>query len=620
MGSPRIVVVRRHGTAGAAIVAGFLVALAAARPAPAAAQATTAGIQVGYCGGLKDVDAAKAAGFDYIELGTTEIANLSDEAFDQAARHVADVGLPVPVTNLFLPGSLKVTGPAVDPDAQLAYMRKVFPRLQRLGVHLLVFGSGGARRVPDGFPKDQAFAQLVDFGRRAAALARTFDITIALEPLRRQESNIINSAVEGFALVNAIADPNFQMIVDFYHLASEHEDPSIILEASGHIRHLHMANPTGRVFPLDWSEFDYAPFFAALRAIGYDKRPNAVDRGISIEARASDFAHDAPMAIALIRRAFSGDVPAAASTTPAPRPAEAAVPAAAVATAARQGGAGRGARGAGGRGAAPAGARAQGSVGPRPNVGPADRPVIDPAAVERGRHVWSGECITCHGASARGTDTAPSLIHSTLVLHDRAGDQLGPFLAKGHPTQSGRASASITEDEVRDVMQFLRDRVNDTLRGSSSFRPQDIVTGHADAGRAFFNGAGGCTACHSVTGDLAGIGGRVPSPVDLQQRMLFPSPARGRGRGRGRGSSGPDRTAITVTLTPKTGAAMTGTLVDEDDFFVTYRDADGVTHVVSRGSLANVEISDPLAAHHALLDRITDQQIHDLVAYLVTLS
>jgi sugar phosphate isomerase/epimerase/mono/diheme cytochrome c family protein len=604
--------------------------------APVAAQAAR-GIQVGYCGSLKELDAVKAAGFDYIELGTTEIAGLSDDAFDEAARRVAASGLPVPVTNLFLPGNLKVTGPAVDPAAQLAYMRKVFPRLQRLGVHILVFGSGGSRRVPDGFPKDQAFAQLVDFGRRAAALARTFDITIALEPLRRQESNIINSAVEGFALVNAVNDPNFEMIVDFYHLASEHEDPSIIQEAKTHIRHLHMANPTGRVFPLDWSEFDYAPFFAALRAIGYEDRPNATDRGISIEAHANDFAHDAPIAIALIRRAFAGDLPATAAA-PAPSGTPAQIPGpqspglrnrdqspavAAAAAAAPQAAGGRGGRGAAGRGAArgtPAGARAQGSVGPRPNVGPADRPIVDPAAVERGRHVWSVECITCHGASARGTNSAPSLIQSTLVLHDRAGDQLGPFLAKGHPTQSGRPSAEISEAEVRDVMQFLRDRVNDTLRGSSSFRPQDVVTGHADAGRAFFNGAGGCTACHSTTGDLAGIGGRVPSPVDLQQRLLFPSPARGRGRGRGRGAAEPDRTAITVTLTPKRGAVLTGTLVDDDDFFVTYRDEAGVTHVVSRASLAKVVVTDPLAAHHALLDRITDQQIHDLVAYLVTLS
>jgi sugar phosphate isomerase/epimerase len=203
----------------------------------------------------------------------------------------------VPATNLFLPAPLKVTGPAIDPEQQMAYVKKAFARLARIGTEIVVFGSGGARQVPDGFPKDQAFQQLVDFGKRIAPEARARGITVAVEPLRRQETNIINSAAEGLTLVNAIGDPNFQLMVDFYHLASEQEDPAIIPRAATQIRHLHMANPTGRVFPRRWDEFDYAPFFAALQKIGYDKR-------ISVEASTQDFSTDAPLAIALLRRAF----------------------------------------------------------------------------------------------------------------------------------------------------------------------------------------------------------------------------------------------------------------------------------------------------------------------------
>jgi sugar phosphate isomerase/epimerase len=254
-------------------------------------------VQVGYCTPLKDIDAAKAAGFDYVELSTSELASLSDADFDAAAAHVKDVGLPVPATNLFLPATLKVTGPQIDREQQMAYVKKAFARLARLGTQVVVFGSGGARRVPDGFSHDDAFQQLIDFGKRIAPEARARGITIAIEPLRREETNIINSAAEGLDLVNAIADPNFQLMIDFYHLASEHEDPAIVLRARDHIRHLHVANPTGRVFPLDWTESEYAPFFANLRQIGYDKR-------ISVEASTKDFAADAPKAIALLRRAF----------------------------------------------------------------------------------------------------------------------------------------------------------------------------------------------------------------------------------------------------------------------------------------------------------------------------
>ncbi|HET6955416.1 MAG TPA: sugar phosphate isomerase/epimerase family protein [Vicinamibacterales bacterium] len=254
-------------------------------------------IQVGYCTPLANLEAAKAAGFDYVELSTSEIAGLSDSDFDRALERIRQVGVPVPASNLFLPAALKVTGPAIDRDQQMAYVKKAFARLQQIGITIVVFGSGGARQVPEGFPKDQAFQQLVEFGRRIAPEARARGITVAVEPLRPQETNIINSAAEGLDLVNAIGDPNFQLMVDFYHLASVKEDPAIILRARDHIRHLHMANPEGRVFPRTAQEYDYQPFFAALRTIGYRGR-------ISVEASTKDLPGDAPPAIALLRNAF----------------------------------------------------------------------------------------------------------------------------------------------------------------------------------------------------------------------------------------------------------------------------------------------------------------------------
>lgn len=254
-------------------------------------------VQIGYTTTLQNVAAAKASGFDFVELSTTELAGLSDSDFEQAVAHVRQIGLPAPAAYLFLPPALKVTGPDIDPEEQMAYVRKAFARLERLGTQIVVFGSGPARKVPDGFPKDRAFQQLVAFGRLIAPEARARGITVAVEPQRREETNIINSAAEGLSLVNAIDDPNFQLMVDFYHLASEKEDPAIIVRAGEHIRHLHMANPTGRVFPRRWEEYDYAPFFAALRKIRYDQR-------ISVEASTRDLPADAPQAIALLHRAF----------------------------------------------------------------------------------------------------------------------------------------------------------------------------------------------------------------------------------------------------------------------------------------------------------------------------
>lgn len=263
---------------------------------PSMAQTPTK-VLVGYCTGLKNLEPAKAAGFEYVELGATEIAGLTDADFEAAAARIKALGISTPVANLFLPATLKVTGPDINPDAQMAHVKKALTRLARLGTGIVVFGSGGARRVPEGFDRQEAYKQLVDFGRRAAREAANHNITIAIEPLRRQESNIINTAGEGLELVKAIDHPNFQLMIDFYHLASEKEDPEIVIRAKDHLRHLHVANPTGRVFPQKWEEFDYAPFFANLKKIGYDKR-------ISMEGSTKDLATEGPITIALLKKAF----------------------------------------------------------------------------------------------------------------------------------------------------------------------------------------------------------------------------------------------------------------------------------------------------------------------------
>jgi D-psicose/D-tagatose/L-ribulose 3-epimerase len=254
-------------------------------------------VQVGYCTSIKNAEAARAAGFDYIEVSATEIAGLSDADFDAAAAQVKQLGVPTPAANLFLPQTIKVVGPDINLEQQTAHVKKVMSRLSRIGVQVLVFGSGGARRVPDGFSKDDAWKQLVDFSRRAAEEAKPAGITVTIEPLRQQETNIINTAAEGLMLVEAVNHPNFQLMIDFYHLASEKEDPAIVLKAKDRLRHLHVANPNGRVFPQKWDEFDYAPFFANLKAIGYDKR-------ISMEGRTDNLAAQGPVTVALLRRAF----------------------------------------------------------------------------------------------------------------------------------------------------------------------------------------------------------------------------------------------------------------------------------------------------------------------------
>jgi len=242
-------------------------------------------------------------------------------------------------------------------------------------------------------------------------------------------------------------------------------------------------------------------------------------------------------------------------------------------------------------------------------AGSADKQIVDPEAAERGKKTYIAECITCHGASARGGQNGSDLVRSLVVLHDRYGSTLGPFLKKGHPTQS-TPSANFTEAQVLDLSHFIHARVNDTLRTSPNFHVQNILTGDPKAGQAYFNGEGKCNTCHSVTGDLKGYASKY-DPVDIQQRFLFPRPGIGRGANTKR---------VMVTVTAGGAPPVTGVLDRIDDFNVSLREADGTYRSWVRGPSVKVKIDDPYAAHAELLDRYTDKNIHDLTAYLETLK
>jgi D-psicose/D-tagatose/L-ribulose 3-epimerase len=254
------------------------------------------GLPIGYCTGGegRSPEEARAAGFEFVEVRLRDIAALSDEEFSKLEARMRVLGIPVLSAINLLPADLKVVGPDVDRARQAQYLERALARAARLGTKLVVFGSGGARSAPPGYARQTAWKDLVDFGKRAAAAAGKHGITVVVEALRREETNMVNTAAEALELVRAVARPRFQMLVDYYHMSAEKEDPAIVLAARGHIRHVQLANPEGRTFPRAAEESDYATLFRYLRRIGYRG-------GISVEARSTDFAADGPRAIALLR-------------------------------------------------------------------------------------------------------------------------------------------------------------------------------------------------------------------------------------------------------------------------------------------------------------------------------
>ena len=234
----------------------------------------------------------------------------------------------------------------------------------------------------------------------------------------------------------------------------------------------------------------------------------------------------------------------------------------------------------------------------------------DAQAAARGEKLYAPNCAFCHGEKARGA-SGPNLVRSEVVLHDEKAELIGPVISKGRVDKGMPAFANLTEAQLADIAEFLHLQV-ELVANRGLYKRLNVVTGDSRAGEAYFNGAGGCTQCHSVTGDLAKIGGKY-QPEQLQTRFIWPG-AGGFGGG-GRGAA----RAQKVTITLPSGQAFTGTVKQMDDFEISIYDASGVYHSWPTAGV-KIALEDRLAAHRQLLDKYTDANMHNLTAYLVTIK
>jgi cytochrome c oxidase cbb3-type subunit 3 len=238
------------------------------------------------------------------------------------------------------------------------------------------------------------------------------------------------------------------------------------------------------------------------------------------------------------------------------------------------------------------------------------RPPGDPAAIERGKGLYSVNCQFCHGADTRGGDGGPSLLRSALVLADDHGELMAPVVRSGRP---GMPKFTLTDDQVADVAAFVH-----SFRAAgydeSRMRPPSIVVGDAKAGEAYF--ASKCASCHSPTGDLRGLATRIADPRLLQQTWLMPGS--GAGRGAAPVVSVP---ATTVTVTLPSGERVEGKLDRIDDFSVSLTTADGTRRSFrTEGNTPKVDVHDPLQPHRDLWRTYSDTDIHNVTAFLVTVK
>jgi sugar phosphate isomerase/epimerase len=252
-------------------------------------------MQFGVCGSPEIATIASAAGYDFFEssVGGLLCPLESEAEFQKRLANFRQAPLPCPALNCLLPGDLKVVGAAVDMAKLTDYAAIACRRASEAGVKVMVFGSGGARQIPDDFERTAAWIQLQEFGTMLAGQAAKNDVVIAVEPLNRKECNVLNTVGECADLVRAVGSLSFRLLVDGYHWALDHDSVEAVAMNGRLLVHTHVATVPNRLAP-GAEECDLAPFFRALAAGGYDGR-------VSIEGNLQDPQVTLPRALALMR-------------------------------------------------------------------------------------------------------------------------------------------------------------------------------------------------------------------------------------------------------------------------------------------------------------------------------
>ncbi len=224
--------------------------------------------------------------------------------------------------------------------------------------------------------------------------------------------------------------------------------------------------------------------------------------------------------------------------------------------------------------------------------------VPDKAAAERGAPLFEQNCAFCHGAKARGA-TGPSLITSDVVLEDDRGEHLAPFLKKGILEKGMPAFATMTDEQLLDIAEFLHLQVED-VANRGAYHVLNILVGNTARGQAYVEGH--CMGCHTAE-TFAHIASRFRTPDQLQRNWVWPA-----------------RDGAMTATVKTAGRTISGRVTQISDFRITVETASGETKTIDRGPDVSVQIDDPLAGHQQMVMTLKNDDMHDVTAYLETLK
>jgi len=256
----------------------------------------TIGPAIGIVQNIENDSLLQRYGYRYLVESVGKLISprtVTDEQFQSNVLKIKNLRVPMYAFNIFIPGELKIVGPDVNEAALLTYVDNVFQRCQATGVNRIIWGSGGSRRVPEGFDRIKAKEQFVSMAKKIADKASRYHITLALENLNSTETNFITTVEEALDIVKDVDHKNLRLCVDIYHMLKEGEPPESILKTKGYVIYCEVAEKEGRTPPGVQGD-DFRPYFRALKQVGYNDK-------IMIECRWENVAAQGEMAFQKLR-------------------------------------------------------------------------------------------------------------------------------------------------------------------------------------------------------------------------------------------------------------------------------------------------------------------------------
>jgi len=248
---------------------------------------------------LEQAFIAETTGFDYLELPVRNLMPESKEKdFNSVFQKISSLKITPEVLNLFIPSDLKIVGNDVDEIRLAHYIENTMCRASAVGGKIIVFGSGGARRVPENFSRQVAWNQLKLFLNKVGQIACHYGIIIAVEPLNSHECNILNSVKEVLELIEEVGRPEIKLMIDLYHLQQEGENLSPTPYLKDNLVHVHVAD-SGRSYPGSGS-YDYDSFFQFLKTLPYEQR-------ISVECHWNNLEQEASRTLIFLKKKWYGE-------------------------------------------------------------------------------------------------------------------------------------------------------------------------------------------------------------------------------------------------------------------------------------------------------------------------